>query len=378
MRSKLVAIVVAGLVAAPLAHAQSGDVTLYGRLNVSVEAVTGKQSGAGCPERCPNPTVFRVSSNSSMFGLRGSEPLGGGLNAIFQVESQVSMDTGGGVLAGRESFIGLQAPWGTVRFGNFLAPYDDILPIFGNVPTLTTSILSTASLWAQGYLGQPINGGFDDRLRNSVRYDSPTLSGFNGSVQYATAEGVPRTGSHSVSLGAFYNNGPVQLGVAYESHNRIRGTAADPLTDTALSVAGGYQFPGVRIGGVYERLHYDVTASTDLKRDFWGVSTTVDAGPGLIYAFWGRAANGRGSAADGARIGGLVKGENTGAQQWELTYTYLMSGRTLVYTGFVKIRNNANASYTFNSNLYPITCGAYPEGGCGKPAGLVLGMVHFF
>lgn len=378
MRSKLVAVVVAGLLGTPLAQAQGANVTLYGRLNVSLEVVNGKQSGTDCPDGCPNPTVFRVSSNSSMFGLRGSEPLGGGLNAIFQIESQVLMDTGGGVLAGRESFVGVQAPWGTVRLGNFLAPYDDILPIFGNVPTLTTSILSTASLWAQGYLGQPINGGFDDRLRNSVRYDSPTLLGFNGSVQYSTGEGAPKSNSHSVSLGGFYNNGPVQLGVAYESHNRIRGTTSDLLTDTALSVAGGYQFPGVRVGGVYERLHYDVTASTDLKRAFWGVSATIDAGPGLIYAFWGRAGDGKGSAANGSRIGGLVKGENTGAQQWEISYTYLMSGRTLLYTGFVKIQNDANASYTFNSNLYPIYCGAYPDGGCGKPAGLVLGMVHFF
>ncbi len=265
---------------APPAHAQTASVTLYGRLNLDVEVVNGKQGGADCPDNCPNPSQYRVSSNASMFGIRGSEPLGGGLNAIFQVESKLFLDTGGGILAGRESFLGFQSPWGTVKLGFFLSPYDDIQPIFGNAPTLTTSILSTGALWAQAYLGPALAGGFDGRLANSVRYDSPTLAGFNGSVQYSTAEGSPTTNSGIVSVGGFYNNGPVQLGAAYELHHNIRGTVDAPLSDTAFSIAGGYQFEGVRIGGVYERLRYDATPSTDLTRDFYGIGVTVDAGPG--------------------------------------------------------------------------------------------------
>ena len=180
-----------------------------------------------------------------MFGIRGSEPLGGGVNAIFQVESKLFLDTGGGILAGRESFLGFQSPWGTVKLGFFLSPYDDIQPIFGNAPTLTTSILSTGALWAQAYLGPALAGGFDGRLANSVRYDLPTLAGFNGSVQYSSAEGAPTTNSGIVSVGGFYNNGPVQLGAAYELHHNIRGTVDAPLSDTAFSIAGGYQFEGV-------------------------------------------------------------------------------------------------------------------------------------
>ena len=75
MRTKLVAVVIAGLINAPSSHAQEANVTLYGRLNVDMELVNGKQSGPGCPDKCPNPNVFRVSSNSSEFGIRGSEPL---------------------------------------------------------------------------------------------------------------------------------------------------------------------------------------------------------------------------------------------------------------------------------------------------------------
>src|SRR5207249_1646750 len=129
------------------ARAQVANVTLYGRLNLSMEMVNGKQSGQGCPDQCPNPNVYRMTSNSSEFGIRGAEPLGNGISAIFQIENSVSVTQGTGTLAGRDSFVGLYGPLGSFKMGYFLGPYDDILPIFGNVPTLTTSILSTASLW---------------------------------------------------------------------------------------------------------------------------------------------------------------------------------------------------------------------------------------
>jgi predicted porin len=378
MRAQLVTAVAAGLLAAPLAHAQTANLTLYGRLNLDMEVVNGKQAGPGCPANCPDPNQFRVNSNTSMFGLRGSEPLGDGVHAIFQLENQLYVDTGGGVLAGRDSFVGLRGPWGTAKLGYFLTPYDDIHAIFGNAPTLTTSILSTGALWAQAFLGQAIAGGFDGRQPNSVRYDTPTIADFNGSIQYSSAEGSPTTASGIVSVGGFYNRGPVQLGVAYEVHHKIRGTSEAPLSDTALSIAGGYQFEGFRLGGVYERLRYDTTPTAKLTRDFYGVGATIDAGPGLIFAYWGHASDGKGSAVDGSRVGGLVKGVDTGASQWEVSYTYVLSARTLLYTGYVKIRNESNASYTFDTNPYPIFCNTYPNGGCGKPGGLVLGAVHFF
>jgi predicted porin len=264
LRAKLVAAFLAGLSTVPLARAQEAGVTLYGRVNVDMEVVNGKQTGLGCPEQCPNPNKFRTNSNSSMFGIRGVESLGEGVSAIFQIENNLLVTQGRGTLASRETFLGLTGPLGTFKMGYFLGAYDDILPIFGNVPTLTTSILSTSALWAQGFLGPPEAGGFDDRLRQSIRYDSPRMSGFNASFQYASYEGLLRPHSNAISTGAFYNNGPVQLGIAYELHDRIRGTPAEPLTDQALSVAGSYQFELVRIGAVYERLQYEATSTAQL------------------------------------------------------------------------------------------------------------------
>ena len=373
MNKKLVAVAVAGLLAAPLAaQAQTANVTLYGRVNITMEAVSGKAVDPNLPagSAAVNRTVYRVNSNSSRFGIRGSESLGGGLSAIFQIESNVAADAGGSTIATRETFVGLQGTWGTVKLGNFLAPYDDIHPIFGNVPTLTTSILSTASLWAQGSQSKD-NGGFDARLNNSLRYDSPRIGGFAGSIQLSAADTSNQTlaqqqrHAYVLSMGGFYANGPFQGGIAYESNTKYRCVTCN---DWAFSVAANWNFGVVKVGGVYERLDYDVTGGS-LTRNFYGISATAPIGPGELYAFWGDASDGSGPA--GTKVGQLAAGNSTGAQQWEISYTYALSKRTLAYTGFVQTRNDNNANYNFNINPYAVVNGA-------NASGFVMGLVHFF
>ena len=204
-----------------------------------------------------------------------------------------------------------------------------------------------------------------------------------------------------VSGGVFYNNGPLSLGIAGTGNWGVRGKQAiapscsvtavpsgsscfgSDLNDYAFSVAGAWSFTILRVGAVYERLKYDSPLSTggDLTRNFWGVSLTGNLGPGQAYAFYGQANNVGGGATNGARVLGMVKADDgTRATQWELSYTYPLSKRTLLYTGYVKIANDDHAQYNFNINPYnPVstTDFAYATPG-GKPAGFVLGMVHFF
>jgi predicted porin len=372
---------VASVLAIAPAHAQFSNFKLYGTLNLDLEVLNGRQTDG------TNPTVNRVSSNSSRFGMRGVEYVGGGWNAIFQVESSVIADTGGSAPGTRETFAGLQGEWGTFKLGKFLTPYDDILPIFGNAPTLTTSVLSTAALWAQGPLSKG-QGGFDARLGNSIRYESPVVNGLIGEIQYSTrdssgnADGaIGDNGDHVSELrhanvwsaGAFYSNGPLDLGIAYERNYKVRITGKH---DDALSISGGYDLGtlnkglDVRMAGVFERLKYD-TLGGNITRNFYGISATVPAAGGLIYGFWGRANDGKGSAPVGTQVGNVAKGPGTASEQWELSYSYNLSLRTLVYGGYVRIDNRANAGYSFNINDYAIAPGA-------KPSGIVLGMAHFF
>ena len=356
MNKKLVAVAVAGVLAAPLAaQAQTANVTLYGRLNLTLEYIDANGS---------NPSVQRLSSNSSRLGVRGTESLGGGLNVIWQIESSISGDAGGGTLAGRDTFVGLQGSWGTVRFGNFLAPYDDMHPIFGNVPTYTTSMLSTASIWAQGTSAKSA-GGFDARLGNSLRYDTPNIAGFVGSAQVSLDSENGVTDPFVLSLGGVYNNGPFTLGVAFEGNKDVR---ANGLDDKAFTVTGAWNFGIVRIAGVYERLDYD-TPTGSLKRNFYGVSATAPVGPGTVYAFYGHADKGKGG---GSRVAGLASGDETEADQFSISYTHPLSKRTSVYAGYHLLDNDANAAYNYNINPYS------PASNGMKLNGFVLGMIHLF
>jgi len=454
MNKKLVALGVASAFALPLAaQAQTANVTLYGRANVDLEWVNGQTcasptaqgnsgtvSGAvpgnniitNCANgsaddnrNTKNPSVVRLSSNSSRFGMRGTESLGGGLNAIFQLESNVNWDSGNSSASGiasRETFVGLQGSWGRFTVGKFLMPQDDLHPIFGNAPTLTTSILSTADVWAQGNLSKGA-GGWDARTGNNLRYDTPNWSGFTAAVQLSTRDDSGNTtqtpyggdnGDHASNTrhayvwGAnlIYSNGPLQAGVSGEWNRKVRQYAITANTapgyagyvgcsaaapcyfnadDYDYTITGAYDFGtiwqgfGLKIGAVYEKTHYD-TPSGDLTRNFWGVSGTVAVGGGKFYAFYGKAGNGGGGAVDGETVGYVVHGSDTGTKQWEITYSYSLSPRTLLYTGYVKIDNDHYNPTTFNINSYAISTCAWGSENCsnGKPAGFVLGMVHFF
>jgi len=461
MNKKLVALAVGGAFALPFAaQAQTANVTLYGRLNMDLEFVNGQtcqngitggagsigtqtganQSGGGAvcsnvggtpANQLTNPTVNRVSSNSSRFGLRGTESLGGGLNAVFQIESSVLGDTGqnsNSNIATRETFVGLQGSWGRVILGKFLMPQDDLHGIFGNAPTFLTSVLSTADLWAFGNLNKA-QGGFDARTGNNVRYDSPNWAGFTAALQYSTRDDSGNTSqtpnggdngdhpsviNHAYVLGGnvIYNNGPLQVGGSFEFNNRVRNAFTSinqaNLRDWDWTIAGSYNFGslitggawGLQIGLVYENTRYEVQdpATTPgsgcqfgltsnkctLRRDFWAVSATVPVGGGKFYGFYGWAGQGKGSSADGTSVGYLTRGGNTKSAQGELSYSYALSPRTTVWAGWTKLFNQCRASYTFNINAYAIAVNTgTANSGCGdfnsgRPQAGVLGITHLF
>ncbi len=410
MNKKLVALAVAGAFAAPLAvQAQTANVTLYGRVNLDLEFIKGEQADGS------NPTVNRVSSNSSRFGMRGTESLGGGLNAIFQIENgSVAADTGGGNLGGRETFVGLQGSWGKFTMGHFLMPQDDVRFIFDNSITLGTSLLSDGAIWGQAQETKS-NGGFDARTGNNIRYDSPNYMGFTGALQYSTRDssGVtgPDNGDHPSELrhaniiggNLIYVNGPLNAALAFERNNKVRqytsdaalpvpvltmpcGSTQNPqgasgacpfnASDTDWTIAAGYDFGtimqgfGLRLGVGYEHTKYE-TPTGDLKRDYWGVSATVPLGGGKFQFLYGKASKGKGGAADGETVGQLRHGANTAANLWQVSYVYSLSPRTLLQTGYIKIRNEDRASYSFHINSYPIRVG-------GDPSALMFGIVHLF
>jgi predicted porin len=214
-------------------------------------------------------------------------------------------------------------------------PMDDLHPIFGNAPTLTTSILSTADVWAQGNLNQGCRRADARTGNNSLRHAE--LGGFTAAFQASTRDDSGNTtqtpyggdnGDHTSVVrhawvfgeNIIYSNGPIQVAFGAEQNKKVRQysavvgncngqacSAAAPCilnaNDYDWTVAGSYDFGtlfqgfGLKLGAAYEQTKYD-TPSGDLKRDFWAVSATVPIGAGKLYAFFGKASNGKGGAAD--------------------------------------------------------------------------------
>jgi len=197
-----------------------------------------------------------------------------------------------------------------------------------------------------------------------------------------------------ISTAGQYNNGPLAVGLAYEVHNNLRdGTPAQPkLQDQAATLAASWNFGIVKVGAAYETLKYDIPQAngslSDLKRNFWAISATANLGPGQLYAAYWKAEDGRGGAQCATiggvttcpRVGAVTMGPNTSSQQWEVSYTYPLSKRTLVYTGYTMIDNKANANYNFGVNQIQGMCGGNGAscGDAGRPQGIVAGLVHFF
>jgi len=394
MNKKLIAVAVAGLLAAPLAaQAQTANVVLYGRLNLTLEYVNADASQANLYV----PNVSRLSSNSSRFGLRGTEALGGGLNAIWQIESSVSGDAGGGTIAGRDTFLGLQGSWGTVRFGNFLAPYDDVHPVFGDTGTYLTTMAAQAALWANNGGYSKGTGSFDDRLGNSLRYDSPNIAGFTGSVQVSLFDdgGAGGTNDSTVwSMAGQYKNGPFTGILAYEYNDDVRcyngstggtnstcGAAHDmQANDSAFSAAAAWDFGIVRIAGLYERLEYD-TPGGNLKRDLWGIFAGGPVFTGKWYVGYSKANDGKG--ATGYRVNGLAGGNDTSAYHLSASYNQPISKRTSWYVAYSRIDNDQFASYNYNINPYRNAVNSQTNASVANPLGLtgnafLAGMIHLF
>ena len=144
MKFTKTALAVAAIVGSVAVSAQTANVTLYGYINTSIESNRGSQGGNSIGKDVTSSTVNRMTSNSSRFGFRGREELGGGTYAMFQLENSFNSDDGGiatnpgtstavpsgngaAIMWGRELWVGVGGGFGEVKIGYGLTPYDDVL-----------------------------------------------------------------------------------------------------------------------------------------------------------------------------------------------------------------------------------------------------------
>lgn len=304
MKKSLIALAVAGLVSAP-AFAATSNVDVYGIMNIAIQ------------DTDVSGTDLDVVDNVSRIGFKGSEDLGGGLKAVWQIEQGLDGTTANATAFGgkglRNTFVGLAGSFGTAVVGRHDTPYKMATgkyDIFGDTIADYNGGAGSGATPLDGV--SLIDANHDARASNAIAYISPNFSGLTVAAAVVTSMDHLDSGdtSDAVSLAAMYANGPLTVDVAYQD--------VDALSSEAWKIGAGYAFGDTKVGFVYE----DVDQAVD--RDSWLLNVAHAMGPITLKALYGQADVG---AAD--------------HDLWALGADYALSKRTTAYVVYGNGDNDA-------------------------------------
>ena len=243
MKKSLIALAV--LAASGATFAQS-TVTIYGLLDANINST---KSG-----NVTNTNIDSGGIQTSRFGLKGSEDLGGGLKANFKLESGFGIDTGrassytnpytgapSASVFSRQSWVGVSGGCGEIQLGKMWTPYDDLTG--GGSSLFYSNILSPVSTTfssAQSY---------NDRPGNSIYYATPSFGGFSAAAMYSLGENKTATqgAGNITSFRVGYEGGPVAVGLGYQTE-KVNGSAT---TAKFTQVNASYDLGVAKLLGVY-------------------------------------------------------------------------------------------------------------------------------
>ncbi|RZF27558.1 porin [Paraburkholderia sp. UYCP14C] len=239
----------------PRAFAQS-SVTLYGVLDEGINYTNNAGGGA----------VWEMASGyaqGSRWGVKGSEDLGGGTKAVFQLENGFDVSSGrlgqGGRMFGRQAFVGLSSnTYGTLTLGR---QYDSVVDYLAQ----TTANGNWAGyLFAHPYDNDNTDNSF--RLDNSVKYASPNLAGLQFGGVYSFSNDTNFANNRAYSFGGQYQNGGLLIAAAYlQANNPGAGSVGAITANDASFIAGrmrvfgggiNYTFGPATAGFAYTNSNY--------------------------------------------------------------------------------------------------------------------------
>ena len=202
------------------------------------------------------PGINGFTAGNSRFGLRGSEELGGGNKANFQLESQVLVDDGtggsssGALVFNRNTYVGLEGHWGEIKLGNHDTIFKEYGDTVGFLGLSSGTFMSTSNVLRKTGFGTSSASSFHLRRANSIIYETPEIAGFTGGLQWSTNEVSGPDNPHVVSMGVKWDNGPFYVALAHEIHYDLFGGSANApaaqrnngATDPTTSRDKGTQF----------------------------------------------------------------------------------------------------------------------------------------
>jgi predicted porin len=379
------AVAVAGVLAAPAAFAQTSNVQLYGRAVLGLDqyeakdardqAANGAQCGGGGQPVCAVSGSeanyegrFRVFDNSSRVGLRGTEDLGNGLKAIFQIETGINIDNGSntgqggqanvssGFWASRDSFVGLDSNFGRVTFGR-----QSIYWANGVNAQFAANYINTEIPWTNG-TGFGRLGAPTARTSNTVAYTSPTFVGVNGTLSYSPGAGAATTaGANQEAVqnnttadadgrvwgltlrgewGPFYAQGDY---ATLRGNSPIGVSTANRLDVDAYKIGASWGYmPGARVGIIWAMIERNnavgLAGNDEVKVDGWTVNWEHTFGNFQVMAQYGWTSDIK--DCDGTTA--TVQCGNSKSRGYMVGGRYFLSKRTWLFASYNMVDNKEN------------------------------------
>ena len=354
MKKSLLAL--AALTAFTGAVSAQSNVTMYGRVDLSVNRAVGTDQKA------------MTNGSGSRLGLRGSEDLGGGMAAIFNIEHRFNADTGvsgeGNPLAattaarfwGGRSLVGLKGNFGQLTLGR----------------EYTTAFLGSQLIndpWGwdtvvSGTPGRGLNQALTAGGIGLVRNDSAatynfSMSGFSFGAQIAEAtDAINNFQKKPYNFSAGYAAGPFTVNAGYEKTGQVGTAAADWAT-----LGGTFNLGVVKLGASFG------TGKTfyNAKNQSMMLTAVGVMGQGELRASVGKlTSNPAGTVA-----------EYDVAKGFALGYHYALSKRTTIYADMV--RNTGDFKrYAIESAVVALTATQQAAIMSGQKTGYDFGIKHNF
>lgn len=332
MQKKIVALAVAGILAAPMA-AQAG-VEVYGKGRLSVGVISNDDSNSARED-----SKLNITSHASRLGFKGTEDLGSGLKAMWQIERGIDFSeksgtaTGGTDFSTRNTFVGVAGGFGTVMLGTHDTPYK-----------MATGSLDPFVDTHADY-NAIIDEDQDARSKNVLAYLSPDMSGFtaavalvtdfkdDGLVDTTTTTATTARKQPAISLAGMYKNGPLDASLAYQTIKEHSSMMAGSKYDdhSAVKLGVGYTVAtATKLGLVYENV--DMGGNNNDQSNLY-LSAAHGLGNGLTV-----------KAAFGQKDD-VGNNDDTGATFFAVGVNKALSDKTEVYALYTKLDSDKNASY---------------------------------
>jgi predicted porin len=344
----------------------SSSVTIYGLLDQGLEYVNNIARGK---QGTTNVVRTGDGTATSYFGIRGVEDLGGGLKALFDLQTGIQPNDGalrqGGRLFGRQSYVGLDGPWGRVTLGRqytmrFYA-VSFINPFGTGAEGLTTLDNGIANARADNSVSYRFFAG---SLEGGVNYSfgRDAVAGTSAAASNCPGDTTPSTECREYSGMLKYDEHTWGVATSYERN--YGGTSATwggltspKLTDSRFTFGGYFKYKGAKVGVGWIRRD-DEGIATPKSNLVW-LTGTVPITP-FFYV-------------DAMAAGIKYDQSPNKALVFVLRGEYLLSKRTFLYVTADHIHNYGNLADAA-STITPVPT---PAAG-GSQLAVIAGIRHTF